>query len=66
MSPQEPYLYTAEDLYDKLTCKPDFVLLDVRNEKEFHNFAVEGPSYIPYINIPYYDFIEDIEGIIQK
>ncbi len=66
MSPQEPYIYTAEDLYKQLTGKPDFVLLDVRNEKEFQNFAVEGPSFFPYINIPYYDFIEDVEGSVAK
>lgn len=66
MSPKEPYMYTAADLYDELTGKPDFVLLDVRNEKDFNNFAVEGPGFIPYINIPYYDFIEDIEGSVAK
>ncbi|MEN8257835.1 MAG: MBL fold metallo-hydrolase [Thermodesulfobacteriota bacterium] len=66
MSPSEPYRYSAEDLFEQLTGKPDFVMLDVRNEKEFHNFAVEGPAFLPYINIPYYDFIEDIEGSIAK
>ncbi len=64
MSPNAPYMYTAEDLFTQLTGKPDFVLLDVRNEKEFNNFAVEGPGFFPYINIPYYDFIEDIEGSV--
>lgn len=66
MPAPEPYVYTADDLFDRLTGKADFVLLDVRNEKEFLNFAVEGPSFIPYINIPYYDFIEDIEESIAK
>jgi len=27
---------------------------------------VEGPSFLPYINIPYYDFIEDIEGSVAR
>jgi glyoxylase-like metal-dependent hydrolase (beta-lactamase superfamily II) len=66
MSSNKPYIYTAEDLYEKLTGKPDFILLDVRNEKEFNNFAVEGPGFLPYINIPYYDFIEDIEASVAK
>lgn len=66
MAAPEPYIYTAKDLFEKLTDHPDFVLLDVRNEKEFNNFAVEGPGFLPYINIPYYDFIEDIEGSVAK
>lgn len=66
MAPKEPYIYSADDLFEQLAGKPDFVLLDVRNEKDFHNFAVEGPGFLPYINIPYYDFIEDIEGSVAK
>jgi len=62
MSQKEPFMYTANDLYDWLTDQPDFLLLDVRNEKDFSNFAVEGPECIPYINIPYFDFIEDVPG----
>jgi len=56
----EPFLYTAEELFHWLCEKPDFVLLDVRNEKEFANWYAEGPHLCPYINIPYYSFIEDV------
>ncbi len=66
MPAQEPYLYSAEDLFAQLSGNPDFVLLDVRNEKDFQNFAVEGPGFLPYINIPYYDFIEDIETSVAR
>jgi glyoxylase-like metal-dependent hydrolase (beta-lactamase superfamily II) len=66
MSQKEPFMYTANDLYDWLTDHPDFLLLDVRNEKDFSNFAVEGPECIPYINIPYFDFIEDVPGSVAK
>lgn len=66
MATKEPYRYTADDLFEQFINKPDFVLLDVRNQKDFDNFAVEGPSFLPYINIPYYDFIEDIEGSVAK
>ncbi len=66
MSDKEPFLYTANDLYDRLITSPDFILLDVRNEKDFSNFAVEGPECIPYINIPYFDFIEDVPGSVAK
>lgn len=66
MSEKEPFMYTANDLYDWLTTDPDFILLDVRNEKDFANFAVEGPECIPYINIPYFEFIEDVPGSVAK
>ncbi len=66
MSTTSPFKYTANDLYNWLTDKPDFILLDVRNEKDFSNFAVEGPECFPYINIPYFDFIEDVPGSVAK
>jgi len=58
----KPFIYTASELFTWLCGDPDFVLLDVRNEKEFANWSVEGPNTCPYINIPYYHFIEDEAG----
>lgn len=60
----EPFIYTASELFKWLCAKPDFILLDVRNEKEFANWSVEGPHLCAYINIPYYNFIEDVAGSI--
>jgi glyoxylase-like metal-dependent hydrolase (beta-lactamase superfamily II) len=60
----KPFVYTAEQMFDWLCGKPDFVLLDVRNEKEFANWQVEGPHLCPYINIPYFNFIEDVAASI--
>ena len=51
---KEPFIYSAEELFDWICSGPDFVLLDVRNEKDFSNWYVEGPRLFPYINIPYY------------
>ncbi|MBC8318434.1 MAG: MBL fold metallo-hydrolase [Desulfobulbaceae bacterium] len=62
----QPFMYKAEELFELLLNKPDFVLLDVRNEKDFKNFYIEAPSIFPYINIPYYEFIEDVSGSIAK
>ncbi|MCB2182448.1 MAG: MBL fold metallo-hydrolase [Desulfobulbaceae bacterium] len=56
-----PFSYTAVELFDWISGKPDFILLDVRNEKEFANWSVEGPALFPYLNIPYFNFIEDVE-----
>ncbi len=62
----EPFMYKAEELFELLLDKPEIVLLDVRNEKDFTNFYVEAPSIFPYINIPYYEFIEDVSGSVAK
>jgi len=65
MAAPVPFPYTAEQLFDWISGKPDFVLLDVRNEKEFANWYVEGPSFFPYINIPYFNFMEDMRESIS-
>ncbi|MBU4262559.1 MAG: MBL fold metallo-hydrolase [Proteobacteria bacterium] len=65
MTAAAPFSYTAEQLFDWIAGKPDFVLLDVRNEKEFANWYVEGPSFFPYINVPYFNFMEDLQESIN-
>lgn len=64
MKKNSPFIYSANELFDWLCGRPNFVLLDVRNEKDFANFSVEGPVFFPYINIPYFNFIEDVPGSI--
>lgn len=64
MKNSTPFLYTANELFDWLSGRPDFVLLDVRNVKDFANFSVEAPVCFPYINIPYFNFMEDAAGSI--
>ncbi len=59
-----PFLYTANELFVWLSGAPDFVLLDVRNANDFANFSVEAPSFFPYLNIPYFNFIEDAKGCL--
>ena len=39
MKDATPFLYTANELFDWLSGHPDFVLLDVRNDKDFTNFS---------------------------
>lgn len=65
MAKKKPFGYTAEELFDWISAGPDFVLLDVRNEKEFANWSVEGPTFFPYINIPYFFFMDDVEEQIK-
>jgi glyoxylase-like metal-dependent hydrolase (beta-lactamase superfamily II) len=66
MSTATPFLYTANQLFDWISAGPDFVLLDVRNEKDFANWSVEGPRFFPYINIPYFNFMEDVQGSCER
>lgn len=60
-----PFKYSAEELFSWISGSPDFVLLDVRNEKEFANWYVEGPALFPYINIPYFNFMEDLQESVS-
>ncbi len=50
--------YQAEELYSWVTEKKEFVLLDVRNAKDFNRFRVEGPHNINTLNVSYFDFME--------
>ena len=61
-----PYLYSAEELFEQICQGHDFVLLDVRNEKDFANWSVEGPRFFPYINIPYFHFMENVQESLVK
>ena len=60
------FVYKAEDLYQWVTEKEDFVLLDVRNAKDFGRFQVEGPHEIDMINVSYFDFMEIEDECIAK
>ena len=58
--------YSAAELFDWLTKKEDFLLLDVRNNVEFGRFKVEGPYPINMVNVPYMEFIEFEEESVAK
>lgn len=58
--------YSAEELFNWLTTRRDFLLLDVRNNEEFGRFKVEGPYPINMINVPYVEFIEHEAASVAK
>jgi len=58
--------YDAADLFEWLTTKEDFLLLDVRNDEEFGRFKVEGPYPIDMVNVPYMEFIEHEAESVEK
>jgi glyoxylase-like metal-dependent hydrolase (beta-lactamase superfamily II) len=58
--------FTADDLFDGLTRREDFLLLDVRNDVEFARFQVEGPYPFDMVNVPYMEFIEMEDESVAK
>ncbi len=58
--------YSAKELFDAIVGREDFVLLDVRNPKDFARFHVEGPLPCTMLNVSYYDFMEqEVEAVAQ-
>ncbi len=60
------FKYPAKDLYSWLTTKTDFILLDVRNKKDFGRFHVESPYPFEMLNISYYDFMEIEDDCVTR
>jgi glyoxylase-like metal-dependent hydrolase (beta-lactamase superfamily II)/rhodanese-related sulfurtransferase len=58
--------FTAKELFDWLTQKEEFLLLDVRNDVEFGRFKVEGPYAFDMVNVPYMEFIEMEDESVAK
>jgi len=58
--------YSAEELFEALIEKEDFLLLDVRNDEDFGRFKVEGPYPIDMLNVPYMEFVEHEEESVAK
>lgn len=58
--------YSAGELYQWIVNKDKFVLLDVRNKKDFGRFKVEGPHPIEMLNVSYFDFMEIEDECIEQ
>ncbi|SEB07242.1 Glyoxylase, beta-lactamase superfamily II [Thalassobacillus cyri] len=56
---------TSEELLEKVLNKEELFIFDVRNEKDFEDWKVEG-SAIEYLNIPYFELIDGVGGIVDK
>ncbi len=60
------FKYPAKDLYSWLTERQDFLLLDVRNSKDFGRFQVESPFLFEMLNVSYFDFMEIEDECVAK
>jgi len=52
---------TVEELHRKMETG-DILILDVRNEKEYHDWKIEG-KHVQSVNIPYFAFLEEDERV---
>jgi glyoxylase-like metal-dependent hydrolase (beta-lactamase superfamily II)/rhodanese-related sulfurtransferase len=67
-SPEEGTVPTVDvgDLLPRLDRGDNVLLLDVRNDEEYGIWKVEAQRPIETIHVPYFDFIEDMEGSVAK
>ncbi|WP_112180591.1 MULTISPECIES: MBL fold metallo-hydrolase [Paraliobacillus] len=53
---------TAKEIAHKVINKKELFILDVRTEEAFKDWKIEGENFT-YLNIPYFDLIDGVEGI---
>jgi len=58
--------YSPQELFDSICDHEECLVLDVRNEKDFGRFKVEGPEICHMQNIPYFDFMETEDVCVKK
>jgi glyoxylase-like metal-dependent hydrolase (beta-lactamase superfamily II) len=56
---------TAKEVTKKVINKAELFILDVRNESDFQDWKIEGENF-EYLNIPYFELLDGVEGIIDK
>ncbi|MDZ5471272.1 MBL fold metallo-hydrolase [Bacillus sp. 31A1R] len=49
----------------KVINKEPLFILDVRNETDFNDWKIEGENFT-YLNIPYFDLLDGVEGIMNQ
>ncbi len=56
---------TSKEVTKKVINKEELFILDVRNESDFQDWKIEGENF-DYFNIPYFELLDGVEGIIDK
>jgi glyoxylase-like metal-dependent hydrolase (beta-lactamase superfamily II) len=56
---------TSKEVTKKVFNKEPLFILDVRNESDFQDWKIEGENF-EYFNIPYFELLDGVEGIIDK
>ena len=68
MAEAEPVTPSVEvgQLLSRADAGEPLVVLDVRNDEEFEAWRLEGRRPIETVHIPYFDFIEDAAGCVDR
>ncbi|KKK37522.1 hypothetical protein WQ57_13875 [Mesobacillus campisalis] len=56
---------TSKEVTKKVFNKEKLFVLDVRNESDFQDWKIEGENF-QYLNIPYFELLDGVEGIMDK
>jgi glyoxylase-like metal-dependent hydrolase (beta-lactamase superfamily II) len=56
---------TSKEVTKKVFNKEPLFILDVRNESDFADWKIEGENF-DYFNIPYFELLDGVEGILDK
>lgn len=56
----------ARELYESLFGAVPPLVLDVRNDDEFARWPIEGPGTVDTLHLPYFEFIENEAGSIDR
>ncbi|WP_332631970.1 MBL fold metallo-hydrolase [Halalkalibacter flavus] len=55
----------SKEVARKVIEKKELFILDVRNEGDFADWKIEGENF-DYFNIPYFELLDGVEGIMNK
>ncbi|MGH7321590.1 MAG: MBL fold metallo-hydrolase [Candidatus Rokuibacteriota bacterium] len=55
-----------EDLLPRIDAGEGLLVLDVRNDEEFKDWRLEGRRPVETLHIPYFQFIEDLDGSMAR
>lgn len=56
---------TSKEVTRKVFNKEELFILDVRNERDFNEWKIEGENF-QYLNIPYFELLDGVEEILGK
>lgn len=56
---------SSKEVTQKVFNKQELFILDVRNESDFKDWKIEGENF-EHLNIPYFDLLDGVEGILDK
>lgn len=63
---QTATMFSAAALYARILSGEPLLILDVRNEDEYRRMRVEGHAGLESLNIPYFEFLEDEDGMCAR